>query len=61
MAMADKPRKGFWYQVGRPFRAIGRGMGRVLEALDFFSLIAWIVRGVAWVIRGIGRAFSDSV
>ncbi|WP_036960180.1 hypothetical protein [Promicromonospora kroppenstedtii] len=60
MAMADKPPKGFWYQVGRPFRAVGRGLGRVLEALDLLSAILWIGRGVVWVVRGIGRAFSDS-
>ncbi|MFI2485553.1 hypothetical protein ACH47X_01530 [Promicromonospora kroppenstedtii] len=60
MMTADTPRRGFWHQVGRPFRAIGRGLGRVLEVLDLLSAILWIGRGVVWVVRGIGRAFSDS-
>ncbi|MFE7504155.1 hypothetical protein [Promicromonospora sp. NPDC057488] len=60
MTTADEPRKGFWYQVGRPFRAIGRGLGRVLEALDLLSVILWIGRGIVWVVRGVGRGFSDS-
>jgi hypothetical protein len=58
MTMADKPRTGFWHQVGRPFRALGRGVGRVLEALDLLSLTLGIVRGVAWLFRSTGRAVS---
>lgn len=60
MTTADTPRRGFWHQVGRPFRAVGRGIGRVLEALDLVSLIVNIVRGVAWLFRSIGRAISDA-
>jgi len=60
MTMADTPWRRFWHQVGRPFRAVGRGIGRVLEALDLVSLIVNIVRGVAWLFRSIGRAISDA-
>ena len=60
MTTADNPGRGFWQQVGRPFRAFGRGIGRVLEALDLVSLIVNIVRGVIWLFRSIGRAISDA-
>jgi hypothetical protein len=60
MTTADTPGRGFWHQVGRPFRALGRGIGRVLEALDLVSLIVNIVRGVIWLFRSIGRAISDA-
>lgn len=60
MTTADTPRKGFWHQVGRPFRALGRGIGRVLDALDLVSLVVNIVRGVIWLFRSIGRAISDA-
>ncbi|MFI8526987.1 hypothetical protein ACIGB8_21200 [Promicromonospora sukumoe] len=59
MATADTPRRGFWQQVGRPFRALGRGIGRVLDVLDLLRLIIGIIRGVAWLFRSIGRAVSD--
>lgn len=59
MTMADNGRTVFWQQVGRPFRALGRGVARVLEALDLLSLILNIVRGVSWLFRSIGRAISD--
>jgi hypothetical protein len=58
MTMADNPSMGFWQQVGRPFRAVGRGIARVLEALDLLGLILNIVRGVAWLCRSIGRVIS---
>lgn len=60
MTTADTPRRGFWHQVGRPFRAVGRGIGRVLDALDLVSLIVNIVRGTVWLFRSIGRAISDA-
>lgn len=60
MTTADTPKKGFWHQVGRPFRALGRGIARVLDALDLISLIGHIVRGVIWLFRSIGRAISDA-
>ncbi|MGI5188481.1 hypothetical protein ACQEVI_10095 [Promicromonospora sp. CA-289599] len=60
MTTANTPEKGFWHQVGRPFRALGRGIGRVLEALDLVSLVVNIVRGVIWLFRSIGRAISDA-
>jgi hypothetical protein len=59
MTTAATPRKGFWHQVGRPFRALGRGIDRVLDALDLVSLVVHIVRGVIWLFRSIGRAISD--
>jgi hypothetical protein len=59
MTMADNTRTGFWQQVGRPFRALGRGIARVLEVLDLLSLILNIVRGVAWIFRSIGQAISN--
>jgi hypothetical protein len=60
MTTADTPRRGFWRQVGRPFRALGRGTGRVLDALDLVSLVIHLVRGVIWLFRSIGRAISDA-
>lgn len=60
MTTADTPRRGFWHQVGRPFRALGRGLARVLDALDLVSLIVHIVRGIVWLFRSIGRAISDA-
>ncbi|MDR7384844.1 hypothetical protein J2S48_004359 [Promicromonospora iranensis] len=58
MTTADSPSKGFRHQVGRPFRALGRGIARVVEALDLLSLIVHIVRGVVWLFRSVGRAIS---
>jgi hypothetical protein len=60
MTTANTPKRGFWHQVGRPFGALGRGIARVLEALDLVSLIVNIVRGVMWLFRSIGRAISDA-
>jgi hypothetical protein len=60
MTTANTPKRGFWHQVGGPFRALGRGIARVLEALDLVSLIVNIVRGVMWLFRSIGRAISDA-
>jgi hypothetical protein len=60
MTTADTTRRGFWHQVGRPFRALGRGIARVLEALDLVSLIVTFVRGVIRLSRSIGRAISDA-
>lgn len=60
MTAADTPRRSFWQQVGRPFRPLGRGAGRALEALDLVSLIVNVVRGVAWLFRSIGRAIFDA-
>ena len=53
------PKTGFWWLVGRPFRAVGRGVARAWEFLDLVSLIVNIARGIAWVFRGLGRAISD--
>nr|BFF19939.1 hypothetical protein GCM10025730_34600 [Promicromonospora thailandica] len=55
----DSPRRGFWYQVGRPFRALGRGIGHVLEVLDLIGLVVRIVRGLVWLVRAVGRLVSD--
>lgn len=55
----DAPRRGFWYQVGRPFRALGRGVARVIELLDLVSLIGNVVRGVVWLFRLVGRVLFD--
>jgi len=53
------PKPSFWWLVGRPFRAVGRGVARAWGFLDFVSLIANIARGVAWGFRGLGRVISD--
>jgi hypothetical protein len=58
MTMTGNPGTGFWYQVERPFRALGRGIGRVLDALELLGLVLGTVRGVAWLFRSIGRAIS---
>lgn len=60
MTTADTPGRGFWHQVVRPFRALGRGLARVLDAVDLVSLIVYIVRGIIWLFRSIGRAISDA-
>ncbi len=57
MTTVDAPR-GFWHQVGRPFRALGRGIGWVLDVLDLLRLVIAIGRGVAWLFRSIGQAVS---
>jgi hypothetical protein len=57
MTTSGTPGRGFWHQVGRPFRALGRGLARVLDAVDLVSLI---VHSVIWLFRSIGRAISDA-
>jgi hypothetical protein len=59
MATVDAPKTGFWRRVGRPFRAVGRGVASVWEIIDFVSLILTVARGVASVFRGLRRAISD--
>jgi hypothetical protein len=59
MTTVADPRRGFWQLVGRPFRAVGHGIARVWDFLDFVSLILSVARGIAWVFRRLGRAISD--
>ncbi|MGY4645044.1 hypothetical protein [Cellulomonas sp. URHB0016] len=59
MTTGEGPQTGFWQLVTRPFRAVGRGITRAGEFIDFVSLIVNIGRGIALVVRGLGRLFSD--
>ncbi|MFE6970952.1 hypothetical protein [Isoptericola sp. NPDC057653] len=54
MTLPNRPRRGFWYQVWRPFRALGRGLARVLEFLDHISVVVNVGRGIVWLVRGAG-------
>jgi len=38
----------------RPFRALGRGIARVLEVFDLISVVVNVGRGVVWLFRGVG-------
>ncbi|MFE5336097.1 hypothetical protein ACFQ8E_09315 [Isoptericola sp. NPDC056573] len=62
MNQPTRPRRGFWYRVGRPFRALGRGLARVLEFFDLISVVVNVGRGIVWLVRGVGsvvaRAFD---
>jgi len=55
MTVPSAPRRGFWYQVSRPFRATGRGIVRALDALEIVSLFVNIGRGIVWIVRGAGK------
>jgi len=50
----NRPRRGFWYHVWRPFRALGRGIARVLEVFDLISVVVSVGRGIVWLFRGMG-------
>lgn len=54
VTVRDRSKQGFWYQVGRPFRAISRA----LDASDLFSGVAMIGRAIVWVGRGLGKLLS---
>lgn len=51
-------RHGFWYQVGRPFRAVGRGIGWLWEMADLVSSAVALWRGFVWIFRGAGRLLA---
>ena len=60
-AVVNQPsgsRRGFWYQVWRPFRALGRGIARVLDLFDLISLVVNIGRGIFWLVRGAGSVVA---
>jgi hypothetical protein len=40
--------------VWRPFRALGRGVARLVELFDLISVVVAVVRGVVWLVRGVG-------
>jgi len=54
-------RRGFWYQVWRPFRAFGRGVARVLGFFDLISLVVNVGRGIVWLVRGAGSVAARIV
>ncbi|WP_402468967.1 hypothetical protein [Isoptericola aurantiacus] len=62
MNVPNRPRRGFWHQVWRPFRALGRGIARVAEFFDLISVVVNVGRGIVWLVRGAGsvvaRAFD---
>ncbi|MFC7876713.1 hypothetical protein [Isoptericola sp. NPDC057391] len=58
MNQPSRPRRGFWYQVWRPFRAVGRGVVRVLEFFELISLVVNVGRGAAWLFRGAGNVVA---
>ena len=57
----SRPRRGFWYQVRRPFRALGRGIARVLELVDLVSVVVNVGRGIVWLVRGVGSVVARAV
>jgi len=54
----NRPRRGFWYQVWRPFRALGRGFARVLEFFDLISVVVNAGRAIVWLVRGVGSVVA---
>jgi hypothetical protein len=44
--------------VRRPFRALGRGVARVLEIVDLVSVVVNVGRGVVWLVRGVGSVVA---
>ncbi|HEY9265309.1 MAG TPA: hypothetical protein VIQ11_11945 [Mycobacterium sp.] len=54
MNLPNRPRRGFWYQVWRPFRAVGRGIAQALEVFDLISVVMNVGRGIVWLSRGVG-------
>ncbi|MGM7420859.1 hypothetical protein [Cellulosimicrobium sp. CpK407] len=61
MSSPSRPRRGFWYQVWRPFRVLGRGIARVLELADLVSVVVNVGRGVVWLARGAGSVVARVV
>ncbi|MDO8148966.1 hypothetical protein Q6350_11040 [Isoptericola sp. b515] len=59
MVDAARSRRGFWSTVGRPFRALGRAVGRLVELLDLLWLPVQVVRGAVWLVRGAGRLIGE--
>ncbi|MFB8229424.1 hypothetical protein [Cellulosimicrobium sp. NPDC055967] len=57
----NRPRRGFWYQVWRPFRALGRGIARVLELVDLVGVVVNVGRGIVWLVRGVGSVVARVV
>jgi len=47
--------------VWRPFRALGRGIARVLELVDLVSVVVSVGRGVVWLARGAGSVVARVV
>ncbi|MBT0993864.1 hypothetical protein KIN34_06135 [Cellulomonas sp. DKR-3] len=58
MTLEDR-KAGFWWQVGRPCRAVGRGVRRVWSVLDFLEFLGLIARGVARMLRRMASLFDD--
>lgn len=56
----DGRRRGFWFQVGRPFRAAGRGFVHVLEVVDLIGLVVQLGRGLFWLFRGAGTLLAKA-
>ncbi|ROS73619.1 hypothetical protein [Cellulomonas sp. PhB143] len=56
MNLSNRPRRGFWYQVWRPFRALGRGNDRVLEFFDLISIVVNVGRAVLWLFVAWGAS-----
>lgn len=55
MTETQHRRRGFWYQVGRPFRAVGRGIEWIWEVTDIMRSLVALGRAIAWIFRGAGR------
>lgn len=51
-------RQVFWYQIGRPFRAAGRGIGWLWEVADLIGSVVALGRGLVWIFRGAGRLLT---
>jgi hypothetical protein len=59
MATADAPETGLWRRVGRPFRAVGRGLASVWGFIDFVGFVRTVAHGIASGFRALRRAISE--